>query len=359
MFLQAALTLAAAGSGTVHVERLVRGLRAYREHSYRRSTPHVPTLWQDGATRLLDHGSEGDPPLLVLPSLVNRAYILDLCPGRSLLRHLARSGFRPLLLDWGEPSGAELGLDLGGYVLGRAGEALRVAHAATGERPVLLGYCMGGLLACALAAARGGEVAGLALLATPWDFHADGRRLGREAILPLAGTVAATGYAPVELLQSFFLALDPLSVICKFERFGELAPDDPRATLFVAVEDWLNDGVPVAGPVAQECLLHWYGANRPGRGRWRVDGVGVRPERLRLPSFLALPTRDRIVPSASAAALAARLPEPTVIRPAAGHIGMVVGDRGPPELWAPLTAWLRRIAPRRAARTVRPACATT
>jgi poly(3-hydroxyalkanoate) synthetase len=162
-------------------------------------------------------------------------------------------------------------------------------------------------------------------------------------------------------LQSFFLALDPQGVIRKFERFGDLAPDDPRAALFVAVEDWLNDGVPVAGPVAQECLLRWYGANHPGRGRWRVGDVRVRPDRLRLPSFLALPTRDRIVPSPSAAALTAltaRLPEPTVIRPAAGHIGMVVGDRGPQELWAPLTAWLRRIAPRRAARGVRPACAT-
>ncbi len=49
-------------------------------------------LWRDGSTRLLDYRPAGGAPLLVVPSLINRAYILDLAPGRSLLRHLAEAG---------------------------------------------------------------------------------------------------------------------------------------------------------------------------------------------------------------------------------------------------------------------------
>jgi polyhydroxyalkanoate synthase len=59
---------------------------------------------------------------------------------------------------------------------------------------------------------------------------------------------------------------------------------------------------------------------------------------------LALPTRDRIVPPRSAAALAARLADATVLEPEGGHIGMVVGSNARVRLWTPLAAWLRRIA---------------
>ena len=62
--------------------------------------------WAEGETppaglRRPDRG-HGVPALFV-PSLVNRAYVLDLAPGHSMLRWLAGQGVRPLLLDWGWP----------------------------------------------------------------------------------------------------------------------------------------------------------------------------------------------------------------------------------------------------------------
>ena len=64
-----------------------------------------------------------------------------------------------------------------------------------------------------------------------------------------------------------------------------------------------------------------------------------------LPAFIAVPHHDRIVPAASAEALARLLPQATLARPAAGHVSMVVGESAPIQLWRPLTEWLRRIAP--------------
>jgi polyhydroxyalkanoate synthase len=299
-------------------------------------------------------------PVLVLPSLINRTDVLDLMPERSLLEHLVAAGFRPLLLDWGKPEGTELRLTLAEQIHGRAHAALDVAIALTGQRPVLLGYCLGGLLAAGLAASRQGDLAGLALLATPWDFHAGEASSVLVAAnrLPLASTIATLGCAPVDMLQFFFALLDPLAVIRKYVRFADLRPDDARARVFVAVEDWLNDGVPLAGPVAQECLLDWYGANLPGRGLWAPGGVTAAPERLDLPVFVAVPRHDRIVPAASAEALVPRLRRVTLARPAAGHVSMVVGDAAERELWRPLTRWLRRIAPRRSSPRMSAASAT-
>src|SRR5262249_47045688 len=147
------------------------GVLAYRRHPYRRNLADPPELWREGSTRLLDFGAKGGAPVLAVPSLVNRSYVLDLAPGRSLMRAWAADGLRPLLVDWGRPGPQEQGFDLTGYVL-RLERALDAVAGASQVRPVVVGYCMGGLLALALAQRRMADVSGLVLLATPWDFHA-------------------------------------------------------------------------------------------------------------------------------------------------------------------------------------------
>ena len=60
---------------------------------------------------------------------------------------------------------------------------------------------------------------------------------------------------PVDLLQSFFAALDPLAHARQIPPLRpSIDPDGDQAAKFVALEDWLNDGVGLAAPVARECL---------------------------------------------------------------------------------------------------------
>ena len=190
------------------------------------------------------------------------------------------------------------------------------------------------------------ETGGRARLATPWASHLARAAGGRAARLsaPIRAAAGLAGGVPVELVQTWFAGLEPRAVVRKFARFAALDPRSPEARIFVAVEDWLNDGVALGAEVARECLVGWYGENRPARGAWRVAGEAVRPQRLRVPCLVALPTRDRIVPPASAAALARSLPAATVLEPDGGHVGMVVGGQARLALWTPLAAWLRRIA---------------
>jgi len=144
------------------------------------------------------------------------------------------------------------------------------------------------------------------------------------------------------MLQTLFAALDPLLALRKFSRFAELDDSDPRAREFVALEDWLNDGVPLALPVARDCLGGWYGENTPGRGIWRVAGEAILPDRISVPALVVLPAQDRIVPPATAVVLARVLPAAEALRPPLGHIGMMVAREAPAAVWHPLAQWLLR-----------------
>jgi polyhydroxyalkanoate synthase subunit PhaC len=321
------------------------GLDAYRRHPFRRAAPRTPVAWLEGNVRLLDYGSARKAPaVLVVPSLINRYYVLDLLPEQSFLRHLAASGLRPFVVDWGEPGAAEHDFTLSDYIAGPLDRVLTKARDLTRGPVTIIGYCMGGLLALALALRRPADTAALALLATPWDFHAErperARLLGElGAFLPRF--LAAGEPFPLSIIQFLFLMLDPFLAERKFIRFAALDPKGPAARSFVALEDWINDGVPLAHNVAVECLQSWYGDNAPARGSWEIAGQQMRAEDLAAPTLVVLPRRDRIVPPRSAAPLAIAIPQAEVLRPAFGHIGMTASAEAPATVWRPITDWLR------------------
>jgi polyhydroxyalkanoate synthase len=321
------------------------GLEAYRRHPFRRATAEAPVIWQRGAARLLDYGrGDGSPAVMIVPSLINRHYILDLVPERSFVHHLAAAGLRPLVLDWGEPGPDERGFTLSDYITGPLDEAAAVAVSLVGRPIALCGYCMGGVLALALAARRPADTVCLALLATPWDFHAEqpaqaGILAALTQFLPLF--VGDGEAVPVSVIQSLFVALDPFLAERKFIRFARLDPAGGAARDFVALEDWINDGVPLARKVALECAQSWYRDNDPAQGRWQVAGRPVRPQEIAAPTLVVLPSRDRIVPPASAEPLASAVTQADVLRPPLGHIGMMASAEAPRLVWQPIASWLR------------------
>ena len=185
-----------------------QGVDSYRTHPFRRALPDRAIVATIGETTLLRAGDAAvGPPVIAIPSLVNGSEVLDLTPSRSLVGGLADAGFSAYLVDWGAPGANARSLTFHAYVETRLAPLADAVIAETGRRPLLVGYCMGGLLATALAATRGKDVAGLALLATPWDFRApEPSAAARLAGLAPAfeAAAAATGALPFDVLQILF-----------------------------------------------------------------------------------------------------------------------------------------------------------
>ncbi|MDR6788402.1 polyhydroxyalkanoate synthase [Sphingomonas sp. BE138] len=312
------------------------GLRRYQEAPRaRRRLP--PIRYRKGPGRLRDGAKGSDAaPVVLIPSLINPPFVLDLAPGRSLLAHLAASGLHPWLLDWGTPRARDAGLDLAGHVTQR----LLPLLARLDRPPLLVGYCLGGTLALAAAAALPpGAVAGVATVAAPWRFDGYGAA-ARTALAELWAQAApgcrALGVLPMEVLQTAFWQVDAARTVAKYAAFATMPPR--AAADFVLLEDWANGGAPLTYAAGAELFEALLDADRPGTGTWQVAGRVVDPYALRCPTIEFVSRTDRIVPAATAIGLRDRRDV------GAGHVGMVVGSRARDLLWDPLTEWLRSVA---------------
>ncbi len=314
------------------MKRALAGLRRYQEFPRDPPPAPMPVIAEEAGATVRDYGGDG-PPVLFVPSLINPPTVLDLSPRRSLLRWLAGRGHRVLLLDWGWPDGARAPLS----VTGHAEEILLPLIARLGAAPALAGYCLGGTMA--LAAARAAQAPAVAAIAAPWRFSGLPDEAGaRPAALWDGARPAADvlGLLPMEVLQSAFWSLDPARTVAKFEEFAGY--EGEKAATFVTLEDWANDGPPLAGAAARELFEDLFAHDRPGRGEWRVAGETVDPHALPCPVLDIVSTVDRIVPAATAARAGERL------QLGLGHVGMVVGSKAREALWEPLSQWLFRIA---------------
>jgi polyhydroxyalkanoate synthase len=317
-------------------------------------------LWSSHAMRLrvsadVDWQDTSRPLLLLTPSLINSAAIFDLQQGdgeqeesgQSFVGFLQQAGVTPVLLDWGMLQPAQQAWGLIDYLQGGLLPALAHLRALSGRSPDLLGYCMGGNLALAAASLQPSWVNRLILLATPWDFHAGNGAVQAEqlkAIWPwLEHELEKAGQLSVPTLQSLFLARDPAAVQDKFGR--AMALEGAAWNNFVAVEDWLNDGVPLSSGVTRETFKGWFIDNTPHKGNWHLNngnegGTTVLPGRLPHPQLLVAAARDQLVPPSSTLALAQGNANVTIQMANTGHLGLMAGKSVVRQTWQPIVDWL-------------------
>lgn len=351
----AALSDAILQEALTRFNAFLKGVQTYQAHPAKREVADdVEVIYELGTTRLLDYApSSAGAVVFVIPSLVNRFDILDVDQNHSFLRYLVSQGLRPLVVDWDEPGEEEKKFTLSDYMEKRIFPMFeRAKNVSAGQSCYLLGYCMGGVLSLALALRYEKDLSSLTLMASPWDFavegvagvpsyHSWGGQLFAKQALMWEPYLDQMGTMPPSFLQAIFTTYQPLQILQKYMGFASMDSSSLRMKRFVLTEDWLNNGVALAWPVAKECLHDWFIENQTGEGVWKVAGEKVDPSQLKLPTYLLVPKRDHIVPPANAMALEKIIKNTTVHQPEMGHIGVMAGDRAPQKVWEPMVAWMK------------------
>ena len=315
------------------------------------TTPHE-VAWTENKWRLLRFGRAGahyDTPGLLVPSLINRWYVLDLGPGRSLIEWLVAQGHDVYCIDWGTPTAEDRFLtwdDIAGRYLGRA---IRVAARAGRSGAVhVLGYCLGGTLAASHVAAQlSPEVASLVALAAPIDFEHAGIMAAwtRSPTFDPHALVAALGNVPWQLLQASFHLIRPTLTAQKAVTLLDRAWDDEFLEGFLATEAWGNDNVAFPGACYAQYLDELYRRNRLVTGGFSVAGRRAELANIRCPTLAITFEHDHIVPLASAAPLVDRIAsrDKQLLVQAGGHVGAVVSRKAAARLWPAMsTFWAER-----------------
>jgi polyhydroxyalkanoate synthase len=308
-------------------------------------------VYQRGMHRLMRYrrstAATWDEPVLFCYALVNRPYILDLQPDKSVVRHYLARGFDVYIIDWGVPTRGDEGLTLEHYVCGFLREAIDwIVRERARDDLHLLGYCMGGTLAALAAALQPASVKTLTLLASPIDFS------GRENLLSIWTEkerfdvdtfVDAHGNCPAWFLQACFLLLKPVENILEKNRALLENIEDPQFLAnYFAMELWVNDNIPVAGETFRRFVKDLYQSNRLVRGELQLGGQCVDLGRLTCPLLMLMAKKDHLVPPSSTEGIRPHVASRDVqsVLFDAGHVGLIVGSKAQRTLWPEATRWL-------------------
>jgi polyhydroxyalkanoate synthase len=313
-------------------------------------TPHVVVHRQDKLS-VRHYDPLGDAvrktPVVVIPSLINRAYIVDLEDDRSLVRGLTEAGHPVYLVDWGVPNSEDAEEDVGYVLLELLHRAIdRACRHARSRQCILLGYCQGGTLATMYAALRPKRIAALTTLNAPVHFAEGGRfRQMVDSEHFDVDEVITDGLLPVEVMKMGFKLLDPMGNWSKYLAIETASHDERKMQRVLARERWLADNVPMPAAFAREFIRNAYQEDRLMDGSWEIRGERVDLSTIMVPLLVVACERDFITPPAAAIPLAELVGSKDVtteVMPT-GHIGVIVGGAGPKLFYPLLDAWFRRV----------------
>ena len=286
-------------------------------------------------------------PVLFCYALINRPYILDLQPDKSVVRRYLDQGFDVYMIDWGVPSDEDRVLTLQDYVCGFIKDSVETIlgkHARSNLH--VLGYCMGGTMSALFATLNPDPVKSLTLLAAPIDFS------GRESLLNLwteqkhfdvDSFIDAHGNCPAWFLQTCFLLLKPVqNFLEKNISFCERLDDGRFISNYFAMELWVNDNIPVAGETFRQFVKDLYQGNQLVRGEFRLGDRPTDLGQITCPLLLLTAKNDHLVAPPSTEGIRPHVGAQDIksMTVEAGHVGLVVGSQAHRNLWPEATRWL-------------------
>jgi polyhydroxyalkanoate synthase len=289
-------------------------------------------------------------PVLLVPSLINRHYVLDLMPGKSFAEWMVARGHDVYVVDWGTPGKEDRHLSFDAICDGYLGRAVRaVSRRAGGEDVHLLGYCLGGTLTTIYAAAHPEGIASLVDIAAPIAFDDDDdgllARWTRSPKFDIDAILDAFGNVPWPLMQAAFHMLRPTLSLSKGVYLLDRAWDDEFLDGFFALETWGNDNVSFPGAAFKKYVEELYRKNSLVRGEFTLSGERVDLARIACPLLDVTFEHDNIVSSRSAAALIDLVSseDKELFQMPGGHVGAVVSKGASRGLWPKLSEfWASR-----------------
>ena len=244
-------------------------------------------------------------PVLFVPPWINKFYVLDLAPEKSLIKWCVDQGLTVFCISWVNPDEHLARKDFADYMREGPLEALDVVTEITGETEVnAVGYCVGGtLLAITLAymaAENDRRIASATMLTTQVDFTYAGDlkvfATTEEQIQSVEREMAERGYLEGEKMATAFNLLRSNDLIWPYVVNNYIKGEAPFPFDLLY---WNSDATRMPAANHSYYLRNCYLENNLTKGKTTIDGVAIDLGKVKTPIYNLATREDHIAPAKS------------------------------------------------------------
>jgi len=245
-------------------------------------------------------------PIVIVTPWINKFYVLDLTPKKSMIEYLLKQGFSVFITSWKNPTADMAGVTFDDYLTDGVDAAVNVAREITAaERVHLVGYCIGGTLVSAYMAwlnrrhAREEDVpvAHWTLLATLTDFQSPGDIevfLDEASVNWLRDNMRKHGFLDGKEMAATFRLMRSNSLIWHYVVHGWLYGERPPP---FDVLYWNMDATRMPAAMHEFYLREMYLNNRLIKpDSLTIAGEPISLERIRQPLYGVSAEDDHVAP---------------------------------------------------------------
>jgi polyhydroxyalkanoate synthase len=286
-------------------------------------------------------------PVVIFYALINRYYMVDLQPDRSMVKKFLEAGLDVYVLDWGHPTRGDRYLTMEDYIDGYMNQVVDFIRENSGQDAITLyGICQGGTFSTIYTARNPKKVKNLAIMVAPIDFDSDAGLLNVWAKGIDAERMAdVMGNVPGSLMNTAFLLLNPIRLLyTKYIDFLVHMDDPVYVTNFVRMEKWIFDSPDQAGAAFKQFVKLMYQENRLAKGTLVLGGKRVNLKKITQPVLNVFAEKDHLVPPECSRPFTKLVgsKDKTVLSYPTGHIGLFTSGRSQKEYAPAIADWLVR-----------------
>lgn len=251
---------------------------------------------------LVEESKLCDTPMLITYAMVNKQYMMDLQPDRSVIKSFLEKGIDTYIIDWGYPAKEDMYLTLEDIIEWYMDDCVNYILKETGKPQLTLtGVCQGGTFSTIYTALHPDKIRNFVSMVTPFDFSIDDGLLFKwSRAFSIDKMVDAWGNVPADLMNLTFLYLKPFELLIdKYVGFGAGMSDPEYLQNFLRTENWIFDSPDQTGELLREFVNELYVGNKLMKGELTIGGKEVRVENITCPLLVICAKYDHLVPPSS------------------------------------------------------------
>jgi polyhydroxyalkanoate synthase len=286
-------------------------------------------------------------PLLISYALVNRQYMMDLQPDRSVFKSFLDAGLDLYVIDWGYPTAEDMYLTLDDHINWYMDECVDFIREETKKDKInILGVCQGGTFATIYTALHPEKIKNLVTLVVPIDFSSnDGMLFRWSRFMNIDSLIDAyDGVVPGDVMNIAYLILKPLTLTMdKYVGMTDKWMDKDFLTNFLRMEKWTFDSPAQVGATLSQFIKDMYQDNKLIKGELELGGEKVNLKNIKCPVLCACADKDHLVPLSASEPFIDALgsKDKTFQHFNTGHIGMFTSSKSRTEIIPGIIKWIK------------------